>query len=50
MGYDFEALEDGQIEMVLYRHDGHGIERHSFAVIKGKKYSWDNEGVEIRER
>ena len=50
MGYDFEALEDGIIEMILYRHDGSGSEKQCFTVIKGKKYSWDIEGVEIRER
>ena len=50
MGYDFEALEDGEVTMVLYRHDGSGSQRHSFTVEKGKKYSWDVEGAEIRER
>jgi hypothetical protein len=50
MGYDFEALEDGEVTMVLYRHDGSGKESKSFQVIKGKTYSWDVTGVEIRER
>ena len=50
MGYDFEALEDGEITMVLNRHDGQGSERWSYTVKKGVKYSWDMFGVEVRER
>ena len=50
MGYDFEALEDGEITLVLYRHDGSGSESKSFTVEKGKKYSYEFTGAEIRER
>ena len=50
MGYDFEALEDGEVTLTLYRHDGKGSESKSFTVEKGKKYSYEFGGAEIRER
>lgn len=50
MGYDFEALEDGDIVMILQRHDGFGSEAFAYKVKKGIKYSWDMTGVEIKER
>lgn len=50
MGYDFEALEDGTITIILSRHDGKGSESKSFSVTKGLKYSYEFVGAEIRER
>ena len=51
MGYDFEALEDGEVTITLYRHDESGrSQSRSFTVEKGKKYSYEFGGVEIRDR
>ncbi len=50
MGYDFEALEDGEITATLNSHDGVSHENQTFHVKKGVKYTWDYSGVDVRER
>jgi len=50
VGYDFEALEDGELTIEIYNNDSGRSQSRSFTVEKGKKYSYEFGGVDIRER
>lgn len=54
MGYDFEALEDGEITFELRNHAGikypNDVQRATFIVKKGTQYSYEISGAELRER
>jgi hypothetical protein len=42
MGYDYEVIEDGTVYIVVRDHeDGIELERMSFKVVKGQKFSYD---------
>ena len=51
MGYDFEALETGDLYVIIHDHNEPSrSQSNTYYLIKGKKYSIDYGGVDIQER